>query len=429
MKSVSNAIDGILHAPGLPAQAALQGLSMKLAEDGRRAGLPAAAMGFRVVGPDGRVIGTGGTVLPSLPGATQVGFADVESDGRQWRIERHVDTRTAAIVEVGQSRDARAWLLRASFVNPSTLAQLLVGLPLLAIPIWIAVMTGLAPLRRLSRALEARRAGDLEAVRPDRPHRELVPLVDALNATLGRLSDLLRRERAFLADVAHELRTPIAVISAQVDTLSQVPGDVEREAAVQRLRLGVARSARLVNQLLLLARLEADAGETAASFDLADLVRDGLVMHAPEASTRGIELGYAGADNVPARGARQAVESIVHNLLSNAIRHGRSPGQVEVEVRQSADAVTLSVRDDGPGIPAGLRGQVFDRFWRGAGAAASTAGTGLGMAIVQAAARVLDASVTLVEGLDGAGLGVVVTWRPGSPSDGGGIDPATPRGD
>jgi two-component system, OmpR family, sensor histidine kinase QseC len=427
MHSVSNAIDNILAARDLPAEAALRGLSMKLAEDGRRGGLPGAAMGFRVVGLDGRVVGVGGVALPDLRGATP-GYVDIAIDGRQWRIERHAVAHAAAIVEVGQSRDVRARLLRASFINTSTLAQLLVGLPLLAIPLWIAVMTGLAPLLKLSRALAARRAGDLEPIRPERPHRELVPLVDALNATLGRLSELLRRERAFLADAAHELRTPIAVISAQVDTLSQFPGDAEREAAMRRLRLGVARSARLVNQLLSLARLEADAGETPVAFDLADLVRDGIVMHATEASVRGIELGYVGEDRVPLTGARHAIENIVHNLLSNAIRHGRAPGQVEVDVRLAASGVTLSVCDDGVGIPPALRAQVFDRFWRAADAASGATGTGLGMAIVKAAARVLGAGVTLGEGLGGAGLGVVVTWETGRPTHEARGEPGTLEG-
>lgn len=416
MHSVSLAIDSMLAERDLAAVPALRGLSIKLAEDGRRGGLPGAAIGFRVSGRNGNVVSVGGAALPDLNGAAAFGYTDVEWHGQSWRIERHLDARAALVVEIGQSRDARARLLRASFVNRSTLAQVLVGLPLLAIPIWVAVMTGLSPLRNLSRALAVRRADEFEPIRPGRPHRELVPLVDALNATLRRLSDLLRRERAFLADAAHELRTPIAVISAQVDALDQVADDRERDDSMRRLRLGVARSARLVDQLLSLARLEADGGETATAFDLADLVRDGVVLHAADARARDIELGYAGDDSVPIRSARQAVESIVHNLLSNAIRHGRAPGQVEVELRQAANVFTLTVRDEGDGIPVDSQGLVFDRFWRGGGSS-SSAGTGLGMAIVQAAARLLGARVTLGPGLHGAGLGVTVTWRGETPAD------------
>jgi two-component system, OmpR family, sensor histidine kinase QseC len=412
MRSTSDVVDSILAHPGVPLASAALGVSLKLAADGLRLGVQGPHLGFQVHDAAGVLLAQGGAQFPQLTDDGRRGLFDVDTEGHSWRVERHFFPDATRRIDVAQDKAFRARMLRASMLNPLTLMQLLIGLPLLALPIWLAVRTGIAPLLRLSRLLAVRQAGDLEPVLMDRPHQELMPLVEALNATLARLEELLRRERAFLADAAHELRTPLAVISAQYDALRSAPGDIERGEALRRLGLGVSRSVRLVNQLLALARLEADVEFVSTRFDLANLLRDCLAMHAPDAAQRNVELSYVGTDSCAMEGPEQVVETIVHNLVTNAIRHGRPGGQVEVGASCGGERVcTISVADDGPGIPAHARDRVFERFWRGEAATPSSTGSGLGLAIVQAAARLLDADVVMEGGLQGRGLQVTLTWR------------------
>jgi signal transduction histidine kinase len=180
---------------------------------------------------------------------------------------------------------------------------------------------------------------------------------------------------------------------------------------MQRLSLGVARAARLVTQLLALATLEADVKSRLTCVDLADLVRDCVALHAAEAASRDIELSYHGRDSLRSWCNGPAIETILHNLVSNAIRHGKPGGQVEVSLDRETVRCVLSVSDDGPGIEEVDRLQVFERFWRGAAAAGSaTPGSGLGLAIVVAAARQIGGHVELATGLNGVGLEATVSW-------------------
>ena len=412
MTGVAQVIDTIAADPSLPLEAVLQGLALKLAEDGRRASVPGAHLGFQVHDGSGALIAQGGADAPTLAEDTVRGFFEFEAGDRSWRVLRQVSANGTRRIDVTQALEVRARIMHAVLLNKLTLVQLLIGFPFLCLPIWLAVRTGLAPLLRLSQALSARQPGELEPIRMDLPYRELVPLIDALNATLSRLSELLHRERAFLADAAHELRTPLAVISAQYDTLRKAPNGDQREEAMLRLSLGVARSVRLVNQLLALARLEADVEGRQSHFNLADLIRDCLTMHASAAAERGIELSYHGCDSLVTYCPAHAVEMIVHNLVSNAIRHGRAGGQVEVVLATNGDdEYLISVSDDGPGISVEEHQHVFERFWRGTASAVQTPGSGLGMAIVLAASRQLGGRIELEVGVKGEGLKVALTWQ------------------
>ncbi|WP_157522574.1 ATP-binding protein [Mitsuaria sp. 7] len=419
MRAMSHVIDSVLNDPGLSLHSALESARLKLVEDGIMSGVDGAPYGFEIRDGAHALIARGGVPLPDFRAEVADGFFDADVDGRRWRVHREVSLGGARVILVAQTREMRIRMLRAGTFNATALAQLLACIPLLFLPIWLAVWTGLAPLRRLSESLAARQVGDLAPVHLDPPHRELMPMADALNDTLARLSELLLRERAFLADAAHELRTPLAVISAQYDTLKQSPQGPQRDEAMQRLGLGVGRSARLVNQLLVLARLEAGDGARRARIDLANLMRDCLALHASDAATRGIELSYQGCDSLIAWVPEHGVETIVHNLVSNAIRHGRAGGQVEAVLeRGENDWCAISVSDDGPGIADGDREQVFERFWRGHAASVSTSGSGLGLSIVLAAARQLGGRVKLSPGLGGTGLKVTLLWRLAREGDG-----------
>lgn len=425
MRSVGEVVEQVLADPTLPAGTALHGAALKIAADGQRVGADGGYLGFQVHDATGRLIERGGSEAAPLADDGREGFFVVGDGPAAQHVYRRWTADHTRRIDVQQSVAARDQVLGAGLSSAVTVAQLLIGFPVLLLPVWLAVRTGLRPLLSLSQDLAMRSPADLQPVRVAQPYRELRPVVDELNGTLARLQTLLQRERAFLADAAHELRTPLAVIAAQCDTLKRSRDDAERDAAAQRLERGVARSMRLVNQLLALARLEAGVEQRLERVDLADVARDCLALHADEAQARGIELGYAGPDSLPVHSPGHAVETVLHNLVGNAIRYGRPDGHVEVRLTapEGRDGeCVLEVSDDGPGIAPAERAQVFERFRRGAAAASASnaSGSGLGLAIVQAAARQLGARIELGDGLHDdtqheaapRGLSVTLRWHP-----------------
>jgi two-component system, OmpR family, sensor histidine kinase QseC len=420
MRSVSEVVEQVLTDAALPPDAALHGVALKIAADGQRVGAERGYLAFRVHDAAGRLLAHGGSDVPALADDGRLGFFMVGEGQAAQHVYRRWTADRARRIDVQQSVAARDRVLGVGLSSAVTVAQLLIGFPVLLLPVWLAVRTGLRPLLSLSQDLAARSPADLQPVRVAQPYRELRPVVDELNGTLARLQALLQRERAFLADAAHELRTPLAVIAAQCDTLKRSRDADERDAAAQRLERGLARSMRLVNQLLALARLEAGVEHRMERIDLADVARDCLAMHADEAHARGIELGYAGPDSLPIDSPGHAVETVLHNLIGNAIRYGRPEGRVEVSLmlRDDGDCV-LDVSDDGPGIAVADRAHVFERFRRGTASAAaasrSGSGSGLGLAIVQAATQQMGALIELKDGLrdgtGGPGLSVTLRWR------------------
>lgn len=408
LESVAESIQRTLDAGHGPE--ALVGLAMRLEADRHLMTLPPGYARFEVRDRAGLLYaqsqeaGAG----PALPGAIHEGLFNIDRDGVQLRVLRKWTHDGRLRIDVIQSVHARhAAFMRQAF-NAESLVQLALALPVLLLPTWLAVRTGLRPLRRLSQKLAERSPGDLSPLGIRLPHSELAPVVRELDGTLLRLNELLQRERALLADSAHELRTPLALIAAQVDALLYEDDPDERDLAARRLAGGIGRCTRLVNQLLALARLEAYGAPADGCVDLADVARDGLALHAFEADERGVDIAYLGPDSLQITGTAAVIEDALGNLVANAIRHGRSPGRVELRLERTATEVVLSVADDGPGIPVDERGRVFDRFVRGRTAGGT--GSGLGLAIVASAARKLDARIELGEGIDGRGLCVRLTW-------------------
>lgn len=336
------------------------------------------------------------------------GFYDIVFDGERYRAYSTWTADHRLRIDVIQSYAGRSADFNNVMLSPASIVTpLLVGFPLLLLPVMVVMRCGLKPLRSLSRELASRSPEDLKPVHVDDLLLELQPVVDEVNGTLARLDALLRRERDFLADAAHELRTPLAVISAQVDDVLQAETPEARKEAERGLQAGLARTNRLVSQLLMLARFEAraDKGEPA---DVADVVREVLAGFAHEARARSIRLAYRGPDQVPVGCARHTMESVLGNLVGNAIRYGRTGGQVIVRLDLDASlAFDVSVCDDGPGISPDERPRMFDRFWRSSQSGAS--GSGLGLAIVAAAVRLHNARIRVEDGIGGQGVCVVVS--------------------
>lgn len=285
---------------------------------------------------------------------------------------------------------------------------LLYGLPLIALPLWLLFRLGFAPLRRIGAQISARSAQDLTPL-PATRYVELAPLVNAVNSLMARLQQRLDREHEFLADAAHELKTPLAVIQLGAEALDQ-PDLRARDEARERLRLGVQRATHTVHQLLALARSGADALDLSkARLDLVDLVRERIAQAVGLAMKRRIELELVAPEELPLWLNRESMCSLVDNLVDNAIKYSPLDGHVTVTLAQESEAVTLTVADAGPGIPPELRERVFERFVRLA-ADQDCHGSGLGLTIVERAAAQHGAQVELLDGQGGRGLTVKVSF-------------------
>ena len=317
---------------------------------------------------------------------------------------------------VTQARAGR-WLLRfaepqladgslLSLLGSELAPSLLLAFPFVLLPIWLAVRQGLRPLRQLSQRLALRRNDDLSALDIDLRDAELQPVVAAFNELLAKLRDKVARERAFVQDAAHELRTPMAVIAAQAHVLTRAASEAERHQAEGALEQAIQRASHLAQQLLALASLDDTRPISPQRIDVAHLLQTMLAQAAPAANQRGIELSLDAPDSLSIDADLPALQSIVQNLIDNALRYGRVGGQVAVTLQVSADQTTLTVADDGPGIPEAERTHIFDRFVRGAGH--DMQGTGLGLAIVKQAAQRLRGHVQITAGVGGAGVAFVV---------------------
>jgi signal transduction histidine kinase len=243
-------------------------------------------------------------------------------------------------------------------------------------------------------------------------HDELKPMVAALDGLLAKLRRKIESEQAFAADAAHELRTPLAVITAQAHVLAKATDEQQRADAELRLEAAISRGSHLVHQLLALARMETERGREPAVVDLAQLVRKEIADFVPAALARNIEIALESPDRLLLPLEVPPFESVLQNLIDNAIRYGSEGGRIVVELRSLHGATTLSVADDGPGIADSDRLRIFDRFYRGA-QRNDAPGTGLGLTIVKQAAARLGGEVQITSGLDGLGccftVGISIT--------------------
>ncbi|MEM5274486.1 ATP-binding protein [Cupriavidus taiwanensis] len=346
---------------------------------------------------------------PALPARAELGFSNVTTQQGEWRL--YSMQLGPAVVQIAQPMSARRAL--AARMALRTVAPLLLLLPLLAWLVWMAVGRGLRPLREIATEVRARDANTLAplAVRP--MPDEIAPLSAALNQLLARLSHAIDTQRAFVADAAHALRTPLTALQLQAQLVERADEGAARDEAIGKLRQGLERLTHLVTQLLTLARQEPGAAVPPHEpVELHQLAAAVVAEMAQAALDRDIDLGLDGsADAAPAvvRGDADALRILLTNLLDNALAYIPAGGRIDVAVRRGADGrgVELVVSDNGPGIPAEERARVFDRFYRVADA--PTGGSGLGLAIVAEIAQSHGARVVLEDA--GPGLRVRVVFR------------------
>ncbi len=343
---------------------------------------------------------------PGLPmiNQTALGYADIDVRGEPWRTYglQTVD----GVIQIAQPQRVRERLAGGAALR--VVIPLLLLLPVLGAAIVGVVRSGLLPLQRIAIEVQRRDVHSLAPITVTSLPREVAPLVLELNRLLIRLHSAFAAQRAFIADAAHELRSPLTAVRLDLQLLDRAPDEAARLEARSNLGAAVERAIHLVEQLLTLARNEPrdEEGdlspvllEAAASAGVAD-------THAL-ALARGIDLGLEAEPSVRVMGDRDALRTLVRNLVDNSVRYTPTGGRVQVRIAKTAQGAVLEVTDSGPGIGAADRERVFDRFYRRVGA--PEGGSGLGLAIVKAIADRHGAAVTLADA-PGGGLQVTIDF-------------------
>ncbi|QGZ66632.1 ATP-binding protein [Paraburkholderia acidisoli] len=331
---------------------------------------------------------------------------NVEIQGVAWRFYAYRDETSGRIVRVMETANTRSDLVTGTAWQ--IVWPLLVALPVLAVVLWLAIGRSLVPLRTLSATIRARDAKSLTPLGIAAVPVEVKALVDAIDQLLAQLRQSLVRERAFTADAAHELKTPLAAIKVQAQVALSVDDPAMQRLAMQRVVQGVDRSARLAEQLLLLARLDEHERIPARAVDLRESIDDAIARHAAHAHDKGIALRAHVQSERAIDADPVLIGILLDNLVDNAIKYGVHQGHVEVSLCERGEMQCLAVRDDGPGVAAADLARLTDRFYRASGA--QSPGSGLGLSIVERIANYFNGAMTLGPGNDGRGLGVVIEF-------------------
>jgi len=282
------------------------------------------------------------------------------------------------------------------------LTPLLFGVPLFGAWIWFATWRGLKPLDEVATEIGKRAPEHLDPVAPAAAPREIRPLIDALNTLFGRVGQTLDNERRFTADAAHELRTPLAAITAQAQVAARARDAAERDHALAQLTTSARRASHLVEQLLTLARLDPAAQLPLSQLRLDTLAAEICADHGAAALEKQITLELDAPVAVTVSANEAMLRILLRNLIDNAVRYTPTGGKVGVGVT----ARTLTVSDSGPGIPAAQRADALRRLHRLAGQ--EIEGSGLGLSIVARIAELHGAHLELADGIGQPGLSVRV---------------------
>ncbi|MDV9033007.1 ATP-binding protein [Pseudomonas sp. RAC1] len=337
---------------------------------------------------------------PPLETPPAPGIHDVLYLGQDWCGVLLQDSQRGLLIWVGERDDLRQDLIQR--IADQALAPALIGIPSLALLIWLLLGWGLRPLRRLTRHLRARPIDSLEPLSSAALPVELAPMADALNHQLLQLTRLLERERRFIADAAHELRTPLAVLAIHASNARRAADPAARDEALALLEQGVTRATRLASQLLTLARLE-PLTQARQRIELDALAREELAELTPLALRRDVELVLDEDGPSPIHADPTAMTVMLQNLVGNALQFSPPGSEITVTLRRQPGWTELQVLDQGPGVAREALTRLSDRFY----SANNPAGAGLGLAIVALVIDQLDGALEFFN-REGGGFGVRV---------------------
>ncbi len=329
----------------------------------------------------------------------------VRAGGHLWNARTRQSKRSDTRVTLVTSADQVAMSLSAA-ASGFYFFPLLICLPLL-LPAWLSVRLALRPWRQVSKEISSRNPRDLRALSFQPRHKELRPMVQAVNTLLQRVSESTRREHSFVADAAHELRTPLAAMRVNAEALQNLETSPRQRELLDNLLRSNDRATRLVSQLLTLVRSDtASSAAVPRRLDLDAVLQDRLAALSDLADTRGLELELESTEATFILGERESLTSLIDNLIENAIKYSPEGGAIVVRLAQQDGQAVLTVADQGPGIAPELRTRVFDRFFRAPDQTQS--GSGLGLAIVKSAIDQHHGDIVLDDAEDGHGLRVTL---------------------
>lgn len=361
---------------------------------------------FHVLGPGGKLlVGDKELPVPDADLATasdepgELYFRDAESNGQDLRVaymymaEPSMPRDRWLLIEVGETLEKRSQL--SNKIIASVILPQFVIIPLAVILVWFGLSQGLRPLTRLRQRIEARREADLSPIALRRVPEELRPLTEAFNSMLARMQRNVEAQRRFVADAAHQMRTPLTGLKTQAQVAMRETDPAELRHALRQMSISVDRASHLVNQLLALARAEASehSQQTLVPLDLDELLHGIVETWVVRALDRHIDLGYEPAGEVHIRGNAFLLREMINNLIDNALRYTPDGGQVTCRIVAQGDFALLEIEDNGIGISDKDTMLVFDRFYRVDDT--GTEGSGLGLAIVREIAELHQAAASL----------------------------------
>ena len=313
------------------------------------------------------------------------------------------DQNRLVLVQVAETLEKRRAL--ANQIIKGVILPEFIILPVALTLLWFALTRGLSPLTTLQERIRSRRPDDLSPIDSSGVPEEISPLVRSLNDMLARLSQSIQLQKRFIADAAHQMKTPLAGMRMQSELAMRQSDRQEIQQSLEQLSKSSQSATRMINQLLALARAENPSAQAMPfeSVDLRALARETVQEWVQAAMAQRIDLGFEAEEQAPVvRGNPTMLREMLNNLIDNALRYSRAHGHVTVRVRSRANMyAVIEVEDDGPGIPAPERTPVFDRFYRILGS--ETEGSGLGLAIVKEIVTYHAADIRIDDNPNGKG--------------------------
>ncbi|GAB5605217.1 sensor histidine kinase [Sideroxyarcus sp. TK5] len=382
--------------------------------DGSDPGMPDRVV-YTVTDSEGhKLAGNGNTLRPLSYRRGRAGplFSNGEREGQKTRMVSLTFHASGQVLQlhVAETTQQRQALIRGILAN-IVIPQLLLTLIALAV-VWYGLKQGLRPLERLRNEVSSRQRDDLSQLDGSKAPAEVRPLIDAVNDLLERLNQVMAAQQRFVADAAHQLRTPFAGLKTQAELALRTNDTEQKQHALRHILTSTRHGTRLVNQLLALARTE-PAGLGSDRFtriDLRRLAQECTLEWVQMALEKDIDLGYEASEQaLPLLCDAPSLVEMLNNLIDNAIRYTPHGGHITVSTTHSPGYAMLCVEDNGPGIAPEHRARVFERFYRILGSGQS--GSGLGLSIVAEVAKRHDAELSLSEGADGKGTRICVRFR------------------
>jgi two-component system sensor histidine kinase TctE len=372
---------------------------------------------YKIIGSDGTVVVQQGTIpAPPMP-ITEPAFYDGQIAGSPIRIAalRVQGKGGSALVQVAETLIKRRKL--TSEILAVMLLPQLILIGTAGVLIWYGVGRGLGPLDRLRSQILQRSHRDLSPLQDARVPAEVAPLVNALNGLFERVNRAVAGQNRFIADAAHQLRTPLAGLKTQAELAMREDDPASMRAALERVHAAVDRSVHLVNQLLALARADYSREHPlpTTALDLSRVARETAAERVGDALDAKLDLGFeSGEVALPIMGNQELLRESIDNLIDNALRYTPPGGSVTVRVARDGEFGVLEVEDTGRGIAPAERERVLERFYRIEGTPSE--GCGLGLAIVREIANLHGATVSIGEGMDGRGARVSIKFAVARPS-------------